>query len=149
MTSVHKSTHVSIRAARPGDEDALTRINRAAWAPGDEPPPVERLRQRFAERLGHRDRALLIAEEDGDPKGFVSFGEGEIHALYVDPSRWRQGIGRALLERALEELRCAGHEDATVWSIAVNDRATAFYEANGFVRGGAARAKEIRFRRAL
>jgi ribosomal protein S18 acetylase RimI-like enzyme len=138
-----------IRPARQGDEEALARINRAAWALADDPPPIERLRDAFAERLGQQDRTLFVAEENGELRGFVSYGDGEIHALYVHPDVQGRGIGRALLEKALEELKRRSHEEATLWSLAVNDRATAFYEANGFARDGAARANEIRFRRKL
>ena len=146
---MHKGAHVSIRPAEPSDEEALARINRAAWALGDRPPPVERLRDAFAERIASRDRTLLVAEEGEEVKGFVSFGKDEVHALYVDPEAQQRGTGRALLERALAEMRAAGAEEATIWSLAVNARASAFYEASGFARDGAERGGEMRFRKRL
>jgi ribosomal protein S18 acetylase RimI-like enzyme len=150
-----------IRPARPEDAEALATIQDAGWREGftgivEERPPLDRVRERFAERLEQGKHPLLVAEEAGAVRGFASFGDAEIHALYVDPSAWRRGTGRALLERALADLRQAGHEEVTLWSLAVNDRATVFYEANGFETDGATRARpetdnaeEIRFRRKL
>ena len=150
-----------IRSATRQDAEALAAIQDAAWREGfrgvvEQRPPLERVREGFAERLEQRERTLLVAEEDGEIRGFVSFGDGEIHALYVHPASWRQGIGRALLNRALEEMRTTGDEEATLWSLAVNARATAFYQANGFEADAATRvrpetgnAPEIRFRKRL
>jgi GNAT superfamily N-acetyltransferase len=55
----------------------------------------------------------------------------ELAALYVAPSRWRRGVGRALVNTAL-----ARDEDVTVWVFAQNDRARSFYAALGFVEDG-------------
>ncbi len=51
----------------------------------------------------------------------------ELAALYVDPSEWRHGIGRGLLDTALPR-----DEDVTLWVFAQNDRARSFYAALGF-----------------
>jgi GNAT superfamily N-acetyltransferase len=56
----------------------------------------------------------------------------ELAALYVAPSRWRHGVGRALVNTAL-----ARDEDVTVWVFAQNDRARSFYAALGFLEDGA------------
>jgi ribosomal protein S18 acetylase RimI-like enzyme len=100
-----------IRRALPEDARALARVNRAALAGiASEPPEIGALQAGFAKRIANRNRPLLVAEADGEVKGFVSFGEGEIHALYVDPEAWRRGIGRALLDRALTDMRAAGRQ---------------------------------------
>ena len=72
------------------------------------------------------------------------------------PGQWRRGVGQALMEAALEDLHERGYAEATVWSFAANDRANAFYEAQGFVRDGAERSQEtwahiaeVRYRRPL
>ena len=79
-----------------------------------------------------------------------------MRTLFVVPSRWRAGVGRALLSSGLDELRTLGYSEATVWSFADNARANALYEANGFERDGAERTEEawahileIRYRRRL
>jgi GNAT superfamily N-acetyltransferase len=81
---------------------------------------------------------------------------GEIHTLFVAAGRWRGGVGHALMAAALGDLRERGCGEATVWSFAANDRASAFYESEGFTRDGAERTEatwahiaELRYRRAL
>ena len=109
---------------------------------------------------------MLVADEDGEVAGFTTCGEsrdpdagpetGEIWTFFVDTGRWRQGLGRALMEAALADLAARGYSEATVWSFAANVRANAFYEAHGFAPDGAerseetwARITELRYRRAL
>jgi GNAT superfamily N-acetyltransferase len=109
---------------------------------------------------------LLLAEDGGDLLGLTACGEsrdpdagataGEVRSFFVAPGRWRRGVGRALMDAALEDLRERGYAEATVWSFAANDRANAFYEAHGFRSDGAERRQdawanilEIRYRRPL
>jgi GNAT superfamily N-acetyltransferase len=61
----------------------------------------------------------------------------EVVATYVDPQRWRAGIGSAVLEAALSELGERGWQDATLWVLARNDQARAFYANFGFEPDGA------------
>ena len=109
----------------------------------------------------------VLVEEDGELLGITTCGEsrdddvdesvGEIRSFFVAPGRWGGGVGRALMEGALDSLRERGHSTATVWSFAANDRANAFYEALGFTRDGAedstgeewADLPGIRYRRSL
>jgi GNAT superfamily N-acetyltransferase len=110
--------------------------------------------------------SLLLAEDGGELLGLTACGEsrdpdaggttGEVRTFFVAPGQWRRGVGRALMEAALEDMLERGYAEATVWSFAANDRANAFYEAHGFVRDGAERSQEtwahipeIRYRRAL
>jgi L-amino acid N-acyltransferase YncA len=112
------------------------------------------------------DILMLLADEDGDVAGFVTFGKsrdedaasrvGEIRSIFVAAGRWRHGVGCALLAAALDLLRERGYAEATLWSFAANERANAFYEAEGFTRDGAekteeawAHVPEVRYRRSL
>jgi GNAT superfamily N-acetyltransferase len=109
---------------------------------------------------------LLLAEDAEELVGLTACGKsrdadagptvGEVRTFFVAPGQWRRGVGRALMEAALKELRERGYAEATVWSFAANDRANAFYEAHGFTRDGAERTQEtwahiteVRYRRAL
>jgi RimJ/RimL family protein N-acetyltransferase len=81
---------------------------------------------------------------------------GEIRALYVHPDHWREGVGAALAENALDQLRGSHFSEATLWSFRDNARANAFYERLGFRPDGSSRqrdqlgrATEVRLRRAL
>lgn len=109
---------------------------------------------------------MLIAEEEGELVAFSTSGEsrdadaagdvGEIRSFFVAAGRWRRGVGSALLAAALDSLREQGHTQATLWSFDSNERANAFYEANGFTRDGATKTEkawadipEVRYRRSL
>ncbi len=89
----------------------------------------------------------LVAEQRAKAVGFCSVatvsrdadqrpGTGEIAALYVDPSRWGNGIGSALMTKALEELAGAGCEVVTLWVLAENEVAVRFYAKFGFTADG-------------
>lgn len=57
--------------------------------------------EQTAEGEGLFDEQLDVAEIDGVVVGFVAYSADELTWLYVDPARYRQGIGRALLRHAL------------------------------------------------
>lgn len=111
----------------------------------------------FLERLSVDERAIrwrdilqkeesqtFVARQGTSVVGFVSFGKcrdegapekrGEIWALYVQPEVWGQGVGRALLEKAVQELRLRRHDGTSLWVLSQNQRAIRFYEAFGFKR---------------
>jgi ribosomal protein S18 acetylase RimI-like enzyme len=67
-------------------------------------------------------------EDDDDDASRV----GHVHRLYVDPARQRSGVGRALLTESTDRLRRSGLSDATLWVMAADDRARAFYESLGW-----------------
>ncbi len=69
-------------------------------------------------------------DEDASPR------DGELYAIYVDPPCWRLGVGRALEAAALAGMRAAGFSSATLWVIAANPAARAFYEAAGWAFDG-------------
>lgn len=87
----------------------------------------------------------LVAERArGELTGFCSvalpgrdegIGErtAEIGALYVDPDRWREGTGSALLAAVLGELGERGWRDVVLWVLPENRTALAFYDRFDFV----------------
>jgi GNAT superfamily N-acetyltransferase len=108
----------------------------------------------------------LVVDADGELLGHTTVGAnrdpdsepgvGEVRSFFVRSSSWRRGVGRALMAAGLDELRELGYAHATLWSFAANDRANAFYEAQGFARDGTERREavwagvlELRYRRAL
>ena len=86
-------------------------------------------------------------DEDDDPAEI-----GEIMRLYVLPGEQRNGVGRALVERALSELRAQAKTFATLWVLEADSRAVRFYERTGWTADGARRfdgATDVRYRRPL
>lgn len=94
----------------------------------------------------------VSASRDVDMKGF-----GELMALYVDPDRWRQGFGTALVRAGRDRLMEWGYRNAHLWLLAGNLRAGRFYVRDRWIRDGAQRMEmvwgtlleEERFRRRL
>ena len=84
-----------------------------------------------------RDQALphlevwVLCGEARDPIGFMGLDDNKLEAVFVSPSSFRQGAGRALLEHA-RRLKGALKVDVNEQ----NPRAVAFYLSNGFVVAG-------------
>ncbi|KQV50991.1 MULTISPECIES: GNAT family N-acetyltransferase [unclassified Duganella] len=80
------------------------------------------------EAEGLFEATLLVAEIDSEVVGFAGFTEDEVTWLYVDPARYRQGIGRALVEAVL---RGSG-KPLSLDVLAGNAAALALYQSAGF-----------------
>lgn len=101
----------------------------------------------------HADPAQnLVAEANGQVVGVVNFGPpreqaavhvGELRAIYVFPAFWRQGVGKGLLQAALNELKAQGYVGAFLWVLSANERAIRFYEKMGISPIGDERAIHI------
>jgi ribosomal protein S18 acetylase RimI-like enzyme len=116
---------------------------------------VEARTQRWRQALQADSSALVLAREAaqlaaGEPPappsravGFVAFGKcrdpgvpgtwGEIWAIYVLPSHWSRGVGRALWLHACGQLRLKGFTHVSLWVLADNARAIRFYRRAGLV----------------
>jgi GNAT superfamily N-acetyltransferase len=105
--------------------------------PGYEDRAVAWLEANASHRLG------WLAELDGEPVGMLTMiiadrmptpgeppsGWGYVHHFVVDPSHRSQGIGKALMDAAVEEGRRRG------WSqllLHPRERSVPFYEREGF-----------------
>lgn len=62
--------------------------------------------------------------------GLLHSGDGELAAFYVHPSDQGRGIGTALWERAISELRMRGCGRMEIWTLA-RAAARRFYESRG------------------
>ncbi len=69
---------------------------------------------------------VWVAEKEAID-GFIAFRAGWIDHLYVQPQCQRQGIGKALLARAMQ-----GGATLRLWVFQRNTDAIAFYLARGF-----------------
>jgi len=91
-----------------------------------------------------RAGGVFVAEVAGSVMGFAAIlsredGDFELDALFVEPSAWRQGIGRALVEHCAAAARDMGAESLHVLG---NPHAESFYNACGFNMLG---TKQTRF----
>ena len=76
---------------------------------------------------------VLVAEANGQIAGFAvlldNSGSAELDGLFVEPARWRQGIGAALVHEAVHIARDRGLSLVTV---VAEPGAREFYEKCGF-----------------
>ena len=80
---------------------------------------------------------------DGDLQGREV---GEIYAMYLKPEVWRRGAGNRLLAEVERRLAADGFTEATLWVLATNARARAFYEAAGWAADGAEKREHLHSR---
>jgi GNAT superfamily N-acetyltransferase len=153
-----------IRPARREDARTLAELEVRAWrwayvdiVDERDMPTVD---QRAA---GWQDRPLdgaFVWDQDGLIAGVVGVGPspdedrvGELRGLYVDPAAQGAGVGSALHEHAIADLRRAGFAAATLWVFTANEHGRAFYAARGWAPDGAQTAwqgiPKLRYRRSL
>lgn len=104
---------------------------------------------------------IIVADESRQIRGYANFGPsrdpgappntGELYSLYVAPPHWRRGFGRRLLTESLRNLAGMAFDDVTVWVLAANRPARAFYERFGWSADGCEKAghpamTEVRYR---
>ena len=132
---------VAIRRALPGDAPEVARLlHDFNCEYGDFSPGVEALTERGREMLAAGEMTVLLAGEGPDGLAELRFRRSiwtdrpaaYLEELYVVPGLRGQGIGRALLEAAMEVARDAG---ATIIDLNTSDDDTAaigLYESTGF-----------------
>ena len=81
-----------------------------------------------------RNGGVFVAEIEGSVIGFAAIlprddGDSELDALFVQPSAWRQGIGRALVEHCASAAKANGAKSLHVMG---NPHAEKFYVVCGF-----------------
>lgn len=93
-----------------------------------------------ARYLARNPGLSLVAEGEGGLIGCVFCGHdgrrGYLHHVVVAPDRRGQGIGRALVARALDGLAAQGIYKTHLDVFADNDAAIAFWQATGWQRRG-------------
>lgn len=69
----------------------------------------------------------ILVYDDGLIKGFIQMDNTEICKLYVDTFFQGKGIGKELLEYAIDEYKANN-----LWALEKNERAISFYKKHGF-----------------
>lgn len=129
---------------RSDEAEVLLRIQREAAVsafshvfPQDRYPfPDTAIRDGWLAALADPQIQVFIAEIDTEAVGSVSIGHGFLRTLYVLPEHWRSGIGSALHDYGLGQLRSMRFAEARLWTLAENTAARRFYEKRGWTETG-------------
>ena len=141
----------SIRLAQPADAEALIALSARVAAdspyflaydvdPASGADMLQAALGRNSERgcvfmaaEGHAAIGALLARPHGHPafNGVIQLG------LSVDPDHRRKGIGRALMQAAIEWARASGHRRLQLAAVTANRPAVALFESLGFQHEGA------------
>jgi ribosomal protein S18 acetylase RimI-like enzyme len=130
-----------VRRATPGDAPQVARLLHDFNTEFDEPTPdVETLEGRYAEQIRNRDMTVLLVG-DG-PDGFAQLRfrpwvhsaglHSYLEELYVVPDLRGNGLGRALLEAAMETARGEGADYMELGTSETDTAARHLYESFGF-----------------
>jgi ribosomal protein S18 acetylase RimI-like enzyme len=132
---------MEIRPARREDEPALLALDRATISPEVSPAPPDDPRPDFW-RPDEDPANTLVVEVDGTVAGYVKLRqatelESSRHVLHVaglavDPANQGEGVGRRLMDAAIEVARRRGARRLTLRVLGPNKRAQKLYEALGF-----------------
>lgn len=133
---------ITVRPARELDADELARIDLATWTPAVSPAPVPDPESYRFFRAGTEPGDVLVAEVDGVVAGWVKLVVTttlpshahvlEIRGLAVDPGLQSRGVGRRLVEAAVEESVRRGARKLTLRVLEHNRGARQLYERCGF-----------------
>ncbi|HEX7670802.1 MAG TPA: GNAT family N-acetyltransferase, partial [Polyangiaceae bacterium] len=163
-----------VRRAKLEDAEAIGEVHYRAWQEAYRAHLAPELQSRFdltaranqwRVNMQTGAREVLVAVQGEDVVGFCSVapcrdadavdGAGEVTALYVDPSSWRGGHGKALLSAGRDHARRMGWRVLSLWVLSANAAARAFYAAQGFLPDGTDKTEgdpplhEVRYRMSL
>lgn len=139
---------IDVRQATLDDEPELRRIDLATWSPLTSPadPPENPGEYRFFDGERRTPEGLLVAVRDGRIAGWAKLSPATplpssghvrmINGLAVDPEHQGAGVGRALVEAAVERARVLGARKVSLRVLGHNDNARRLYERCGFVVEG-------------
>ena len=146
---------VKVRAAVVGDAERIAALNAAGWRAGFRGlisdayltayDGLPRLRHETLAEPGEDDIQLVAVDREeivgwvaGGPAHEDDLGPGayEVRACYVDPDRWRTGVGRRLLAALIDRLDPGRWTHLVLWTVRDAAPTNAFYVSLGMVRDG-------------
>jgi GNAT superfamily N-acetyltransferase len=146
---------LTVRAGARDDLPALVQIHIAGWRKAytgmiedeilDTILTVDRRTQQWERNFDDLEQGLIhifVAEIEGQAVGFAICGkerglapeyDGELYAIYLSPDVIGRGIGTALFNRVVQDLRESGFHKMMLWVLKDNHLARTFYEQKGGV----------------
>ncbi len=109
---------------------------------GDQDWRFRKLRHIDADVAGDNARGVFVCEDDGQVVGYITTRLdrdsriGWIPNMAVDPKYQGRGLGRRMMEHALEFMRAEGMEAAKIETLEQNPVGSRFYPEVGFEEVG-------------
>jgi ribosomal protein S18 acetylase RimI-like enzyme len=136
-----------VREATPADAPAVRRVAAASWHAAHDDvlgsESVDELLDRWyavddlRDSIAESTPPMFVAGDD-----VVGFAQGAatddgpadaaVGRIYVNPDRWGEGHGSALLARLFDAFRTEGHDDVWLAVLADNEVGRSFYDDHGF-----------------
>jgi len=164
-----------IREAVPADSKQIADVHINSWRIGYRGIISEEIlskldkkerEERWVSILNSGALPCLVAERTENIVGFAHIAAcrdsdldsnvtGEVTALYISPSCWRQGIGSELMVAALDYLKGMKFTESSLWVLESNTQGRNFYEKHQFGHDGITKfdkrlgLTELRYRRRL
>jgi ribosomal protein S18 acetylase RimI-like enzyme len=135
------SPELVVRIATPADAGVVGRLLHDFNAEFDQPTPgVRRLAERVEQLLAEGHTAVLLGGPGPDGVAVLRFRpaiwsdalECYLAELYVVPPRRGRGLGRALMQTAIEHARARGADHMDLGTGEADVAARALYESLGF-----------------
>ncbi len=152
---------IAIRRAVRGDLQRITDIYNQAvvrtTATFDTQPKTVQEREGWFTRHGER-HPVLVAEEDAGVCGWVSLSPYSDRAaydrtveisIYVSEERRGKGVGKALMQRIVEEAQALGHHVILARIAEGNPASVHLHESAGFFMVGTMKEVGVKFGRRL
>jgi GNAT superfamily N-acetyltransferase len=151
---------LTIRSATRADAPRVVQIYVDSWNDGfgELMPPIEVSDARIARwsdtladgnwwvaELGNTIAGVVGICPSRDP---VDPDLGELDTIAVDPAYWRRGVGKALMQKALQALATT-YSEAILWTLANYPQGQTFYESTGWTPDGNTRdnGHQVSYRR--
>jgi len=153
-------SNITIRLAIPADAPDMAEVCKRSWeAAYAGIIPDDYIREKnagrpalFARIITDENNTQHVIQADGKTVGIMGIDSPrdkdlgsevyELQSIYLHPDCYRQGIGAQAMEFVSSVARNLGKTAITVWLLADNLNARAFYEKCGFTADGSSREKE-------
>jgi GNAT superfamily N-acetyltransferase len=151
-----------IRRATVADAAGIAQVHVESWQaiyrghlPDDylDALTPERRARNWHQALSEATVEIAVSETRSRITGFVSLAPsrdddaddatGELTAIYLVPSIWRNGVGRKLIDWVKGAARLRGWNRLTLWVLEGNSRARHFYAATGWRHDGSTKVDSI------
>lgn len=155
-----------LRRAVEGDAEAIAALHIRSWQCAYRGQLPDRFLDHLSNELDARidfwrthiatsqsgRHEIWVVDVDAQLRGFAALGPArgdqndsasELYAIYIDPDRWRGGLGRELLSLATDRFVARGNSVAILWVLESNLRARQFYERAGWTFDGGTKTENL------